>query len=381
MTRTDRSLLLTAGGMLLVLCVLGWLLAPPSEAEEPTSYSAGAGGTKAAYLLLQSLGYDVSRWEQSPADLDRAAQTTVIFTNPMAPSPDERRAIAAFIESGGRVIVTGKTGGEFMGVGVHSGGVDAIAGTRADAAQLTPITAAARHIELEPEAAALEETGSVPLYVANRRTVVVHIRKRRGDLFWWASPTPLTNAGINKAENLAFVLASLGPMTGRRVLYDEYFHGYRPSMVQTMMRTPVKWVAAQGVLIGLVVLATYSRRSGPIMAAVTDVRLSSLEFVRTLGTLYRRARGAAIPVDVAYAGFRSALRERHGIGVSVEAATAAALVAQHRAVDAAALATLMRACEAARERTDLRSAEALRLVQQLHDRSMELGLYGTGRET
>ncbi len=48
-------------------------------------------------------------------------------------------------------------------------------------------------------------------------------------------------------------------------------------------RTPgVKWIFWQLALFILAILATYSRRSGPISIPANEARLSPLEFVRTL---------------------------------------------------------------------------------------------------
>ena len=66
-------------------------------------------------------------------------------------------------------------------------------------------------------------------------------------------------------------------------------------------------------LFAVAVLLTYSRRSGPLVPSVVDRRLSPLEFVRTLGSLYQRAGAASVAVDAAYQRFTFALGRRLGL--------------------------------------------------------------------
>src|SRR5579864_2182064 len=45
----------------------------------PSSYSPSWDGAKGAFLLLQNLGYNVSRWEQPPTQLPQAANEVLIL--------------------------------------------------------------------------------------------------------------------------------------------------------------------------------------------------------------------------------------------------------------------------------------------------------------
>src|SRR6266481_1747794 len=91
----DRKLL-TAAGLLLVVLVVSSALLSPRRSEGmsayPSSYSTNWDGAKAAYLLLQDLGYRASRWEQSPTELKGEPSTQVlIFAEPLQmPSPEEK---------------------------------------------------------------------------------------------------------------------------------------------------------------------------------------------------------------------------------------------------------------------------------------------------
>jgi len=61
--KSDRRLLLWAGAVLLPLIIaLAFLSQEEEESFTPSSYSAQSRGAKAAFLLLQDLGYKAERW-------------------------------------------------------------------------------------------------------------------------------------------------------------------------------------------------------------------------------------------------------------------------------------------------------------------------------
>src|SRR5262249_53195046 len=103
------------------LVAAGAFLSPPQvsgSAADPSSYSASWDGTKAAFLLLQDLGYRVSRWERPPTQLPSPRVGDIlIIANPseaQTPTQEERVAVLGFVENGGRLIVTGSTASAFL---------------------------------------------------------------------------------------------------------------------------------------------------------------------------------------------------------------------------------------------------------------------------
>jgi len=209
--------------------------------------------------------------------------------------------------------------------------------------------------------------------------VVVSVRIGAGTAYWWAAATPLTNAGLREAGNVEFFLEQIGAPGERRVLFDEYFHGARPTLGASMLRSPVKWILAQAALVLAAVLLTWSRRSGPILLPATESRLSPLEFVRTLGSLYGRAGAAGVAVDVAYRRFRFHLGRRLGMSSTASIDSTTRAVALRWPIDAQTLATTLRQCEAARDDAGLSARTALSLVQALGGHARDLGLDGGPR--
>src|SRR5262249_1081242 len=181
------------------------------------------------------------------------------------PTPDERAAVERFLRAGGRVIATGLSGAEFL---PHPRvAPDPIAGlTWRRESSLSPssLAEATLTITLAPRAYWVKDAGTVPLYGDAERARVVSLHVGAGEAFWWASATPLPNAGAREPGNVEFVLASLaGP---RRILWDEYFHGHRPRTADLRIDPQWRWAAGHLALLATAILVTYSRRSGPIVA-------------------------------------------------------------------------------------------------------------------
>src|SRR5467141_4191307 len=95
---SDRKLLMTGGAILLSLTAgLAFVGIDPQEPgiSIPSTFSAGSGGARAAYLLLQDLHYKVSRWERSPTELpDDPEDVVLILADPQeTPTKEEREAL------------------------------------------------------------------------------------------------------------------------------------------------------------------------------------------------------------------------------------------------------------------------------------------------
>jgi Domain of unknown function (DUF4350) len=376
LTAGDRKLLLVAGGVSLLMTIVAVVLASGGETtEEATTYSVGSGGAKAAYLLLNASGYSVRRWEVSARELPHDVTATLVFADPQGtPTPAERDAIEEFIERGGRVIATGVTGSFFLPV--HQAFRDPIAGAtwaRLPSRSPSRVTRAAPEITLAPQAYWASESFVLPLYGDGDRARVIKYDHGQGEVLWWASATPLTNAGMREPGNLEFFLASLGDPK-RPILWDEYFHGHRPAAPSSLAAAPLEWIAVQLSLLTAAVLLTYSRRSGPVIEPVRDSRLSPLEFVRTLGSLYQRAGAASVAVDIAFQRFRYQLTRRLGKPANALPDDLDREVRERFKIDDPDFGRLLRSCEAARHDHSLAPDAALALTRSLAGYAAKLGV-------
>lgn len=373
----DRKLLLT-GAIVFVLMVSSALFfgGETQNIEIPTTYSTGSGGAKAAYLLLQQSGYNVQRWERPMSELpDPSGKVLVIAEPSEAPSRSDRDRLEKFISNGGRVIAAGMFAGIFLPEG---GSVpDPVAGMtwkKVSARVPSAVTRAAPEMTLAPESFWISKKMAVPLYGDGEKALVVRYPYGRGEVLWWASATPLTNAGLKEPGNMEFFLACLGGRQNQ-ILWDEYIHGYRQSLVSSVAHSQVKWLLVQLVILSLAVLLTFSRRSGPIFPALAEVRLSPLEFVSTLGGLYERAGAASVAVDVFYQRFRYWLTRRLGLASNAPVLDLERAVRERWKLPDEDFGATLRTCESARYHSELPDREALRLTQKLYEYAIKLKLF------
>lgn len=364
----DRKLLLGAG-VVLVLLIAGVLFFGGEQGERteiPSSYSTASGGAKAAYQLLSQSGYNLQRWERPLVDLPKDA--TIVLADPLeAPTRDERESLKNFLSQGGRVIATGLFSGTFLPE--NDSVPDPLLGMtwkKASAVSPSAITRAAPEITLAPQARWPSYSPAYSLYGDGDEVLVITYPYGRGEVMWWAAATPLTNAGLKEPGNLEFFLASLGDSKAP-ILWDEYIHGYRETLGSSVAHSPVKWLVLQLALLVLAVLATFSRRSGPISVPATDVRLSPLEFVQTLGGLYENAGTASVAVDIAYQRFRYWLTRRLGVANNTAIHDLEAAVRDRFAPKDDHIAAVLRRCESAKADPYLSESEAFHLVQELDE--------------
>lgn len=370
----DRRLLIGAGLILAAVLVAGALTQPILQPEDrgfPSSYSTGWYGGKAAYLLLQSLGYTVERWAQPPDLLPSVGQGNVlILADPTLPAGfEEASAIRRFIGSGGTVIATGSRGADLIPGGGAFPGVDVLGDPKPyPAVAPSSLTRDASEITMaNPAVWRSQSAEPVALYSGFDQPVVVTYRYGGGHVIWWAAATPLTNSQIRAKGNLAFFLNCFGPPGSQRILWDEYYHGDRGSLFSYFARTPLPWAGLQTGILFLAIVFTFSRRSGPIRAQAVAARLSPLEFVETLGDLYQSAHAGSAAVSTAYQHFRYVFGRRTGLPARARIPDVCrAAEVQLGWTEPALLDTLVRS-ERAMRSISVPESEALDLTQRLHD--------------
>jgi hypothetical protein len=213
---------------------------------------------------------------------------------------------------------------------------------------------------------------SLSHYADNGRPIVVSYKVGHGEVIWWGANTPLTNAAIGKSGNMALLLNSLGDAGAVHVLWDEYFHGYRSSPGSYLAEPPLAFGLLQASLVFLAIIFTFSRRNGPIHPLPQPSRLSPLEFVHTLGKLYRRANAVHSALAIPYARFRTQAARQLGIDQNVPAAELARMVTNRLRYKDNTLEALLQQIESALHNPELREAEVLEMVQRLNRQAQDL---------
>jgi Domain of unknown function (DUF4350) len=375
----DRKLLIGAGIVLVGLILVSALLSPSRTsggASFPSSYSNAWDGAKAAFLLLQESGYDVQRWELSPSDLDEnSSQEVLIFAEPLLPpTSDEKARILSFLQHGGRVVATGFSAASLLPEAEHFAPANEYEERVKFPALLpSPLIQDAPEITMVPPKDWKPAKASHLVVYGNKDTAaVITYRVGAGQVIWWGSDTPLINGGISDPGNLALFLNCVAPSRDKRILWDEYFHGARGSLWAYFAKTPLPWGIVQVGLAFLAILATYSRRSGPMRMPAKVSRLSPLEFVETLGDLYSSAHAGSAAVQIMYQRLRFLLTRQLGLSVNVPATELASSASQALGWKEELVRQTFAQAELTAISPQLDDRESLALAQQLFDYTARL---------
>jgi Domain of unknown function (DUF4350) len=383
----DRRLLLICLTAVAVLAMLTAVFARNQNNDDnplPGSYLTGRHGARAAYDMLQASGYSVERWEDPLSGLAAQANshTVVILADPIFFSADDFKSVKEILERGGRVLATGMYGGLIL----------------PDSAVQPPRRLTLAACELTPEGLdALAGSGDawmVPSagwklsspryrveYDCGSQPAVVEYDVGAGHAVWWASSTPLENGSIGRAGNLDLFLDSLGSRNGIRVYWDESLHGDVHSRWFYARGAALDMLIAGLAALALLMIFSFSRRSGPVRDLPQPVRATPVEFLEALGSLYQKAGASATAVALAYNRFRRRTSALCGLRGTQMSATELALTLRRRFPQTGAdLETDLAAGEEASWDDSLEPRRALALLQALnrHDEALQAMVRGGG---
>jgi hypothetical protein len=383
----DRKLLIGAGCMLAILIVASAYLAPKqgsAASAYPSSYSGDGDGAKGPYLLLQNLHYNVERWEQSPTELNtNPGNEVLILAGPTeTPSPEEKSAIFDFLNRGGHIVASGSGAAKLLPDAPPLSESYAIEETTQFPALLPSVLMrGAPEISMFPPDDWQPKSASQLVVYGNEETAaVITYPVGQGQVIWWGNSAPLTNGRIRESGNLPLFLNSVGPPGEVHVLWDEYFHGARGSLWGYIARTPLIWGAVQFGMVFLAIVATYSRRQGPISVPARVSRLSPLEFVETLGDLYSSAHAGSAAVRIAHQRLRFQLTRQLGLAPNTPNAELAHSASTALAWNEQEISTTLSSAERAMAAAKVNDADTLQLVQEMFDYTSRLELRRTRTE-
>jgi Domain of unknown function (DUF4350) len=375
----DRRLLLWCACAALVLAVITGILLPNGNSNDnplPSTYLSGRHGAMAAYELLVRAGYPVERWERPLGELAATAgpETVVIFAEPFTREMEEIKAVHEIVERGGRVLATGFWGGYLLpGASPDMPREFNFAACRLDPEGLDPL-ANSGEVWMVPEATwQVGRPSDRVQYSCAGQPAVVEYAWGAGHVVWWASATPLENGSLTRAGDLDFFLNALGPKQGRHFYWDESLHGEIRSDWSFAGGPALALLRGGLPALALLVLFSFSRRSGPVRELPQPVRTTPVEFIDALGSLYRNAGAAQTAVSIAWERFRRhALRLTGWRGQKMSAAELGALLRRRFPGVSPELERDLAECEESTNNDTLSPREALRMVQLLEMRQAEL---------
>jgi hypothetical protein len=374
--RRDRRLLLITAALVACTTVLLVLVNPQEQPDNyiPSTYSSAPHGAKAAYLLLSQLGYPVQRSE-GPLDsvADTAdAHTVLILAEPTrAPSRQEAAAVKRVLARGGRVLAAGfLSAAALPDENLDSKSPPELIGgiCEAEPVSFSPLASGGKVVMRGVRSVwNLDRPAQRAVYECGAKGVVVTYQVEKGSVVWWASASPLENQDIASQGSLDLLLNSLQLQRGDRIVWDESLHAAPAAAWNPFADRIVVALLAQLLLLGLLLILARGRRSGPLRPLPSVTRTSPMEFVRSLGGLYRASRANDVPVRIAYERFRSRLAQRYAISEAqrADAITLAAMLAVCFQLDEPSLKRDLVACEHSDSLPDLKPRQALTLVKAL----------------
>ena len=314
----DSKVLLGVALIALLLISITAVVANHSASEDLTlsTYSSYSGGAKATYLLISSLGYSVERWNSAPSALPTDAQDSLLIEmNPVRrPTDEERAAIDVFIERGGTLVIAGNSTSLFAPEMRTRFEFPSESWKNHPAMVPQALNQGVGTIAMPDGLYVEADTRDLPLYGEGEKPVAITREEGKGRIIWLASPVPFSNAGMQAKGNPEFLANILAVGGSRRVFWDLYF-----STDAAGKRSPIKAPAllaggAQLLFIFGLVVWTHSRRSGPLRAFNdAPAAMSQMEFVDSLGAIYRNAKATNVVVQIAYARLAYLAARRFGL--------------------------------------------------------------------
>ena len=372
----DRRLLLITAMLVLCTTVLLVLVHPQDQSDSyiPSTYSTAPHGAKAAYLLLARLGYRVERSDGPLDSLANAADahTVLIVAQPTrAPSQQESAAVRRVLARGGRVLAAGFLAAAAVpDENLNNQSPPQLVGgiCEADPVGFSTLASGGKVVMRGVRSVwKLDRPSQRVAFLCAGEGVVVTYPVDKGTVVWWASASPLENQDIATRGSLDLLLNSLQLQQGDRVVWDESLHAEPASAWDPLRDRVVLSLIAQLLVIGLLLVLSRGRRNGPLRPLPAPARSSPMEFVRSLGGLYRASGANDVPVTVAYERFRGQLARHYGIAAAqtADAATLAATLTQRFGIMSPSLERDLEACENAGRLTNLKPRQALALVKAL----------------
>lgn len=231
------------------------------------------------------------------------------------------------------------------------------------------------------------DTGAPVVHVRDGRegqgALLIDYAYGRGRVVILSDPYVVSNAGVNRADNL---FLAVGVVTGGgrgRVAFDEFHHGFgeaRNQLFAYFSGTPVLWMFAQGALLALALVWTRGRRFARALPAPRPDRRSKLEFVSSMAELQQSARAYDLAVENIYQRTRRALARYAGLPATSTAAQIAERVAARSGRDRRELEALLGECEDSAAGAPLGARRALALARALRQLERDLGILMRSRE-
>jgi Domain of unknown function (DUF4350) len=396
-----------------------------------STYHSGPTGARALYDFMSESGQKVMRWREKPerllSDAGTRVRTFVLIGSRQLPLVDEDApSILAWVARGGHLVLIDReppnsllpTSGDwlinmkgfaFPTLDVEPGDpkqmtasvtalqpvqptvftqdVQAVLPSRfAARVRITPLKESTDDDDEDEEESQPDTPDRSPapvIHVADEQgALLVDYPHGTGRIIILSDPYMVSNGGIELRDNLRLAMNAI-TSSGGLIAFDEYHHGRGTTsnpFVGYFAGTPVLPIAAQIVLLVLVVLWTRGRRFGRPLPLKQVDRRSSLEFVASMSELQERSRAFDLAIENIYSRTRRVLARHAGVNYNSPRSLIANRVAERSSLDAQKLEKIMRQCEEVINGAPIHWRQAIDLVRELRGVERTLGLGMRRRE-
>ena len=390
-------------------------------APNRSTYHSGPTGTRALYDFLSESGLRVIRWRESPDRLLTSGaniRTLVVIGSTQVPFSEEHaEPVLEWVARGGRLILIDREpphsllpksddwlinmkGYRFPFADIDPADPKAMTQTVTAIQPVQPtlftqniqavmpsqfaarvrITPTKPSSDEEEDYETTEDGKSSPapvVHVADEQgPLLVDYPHGAGRIVILSDPYIVANGGIELRDNLQLAVNTITSVDGL-IAFDEYHQGRgvtRNALATYFAGTPVIPIAAQIVLLVLLVLWTRGRRFGRALPLAQVDRRSSLEFVVSMAELQERSRAFDLAIENIYSRTRRVLARHAGVDYNSPRSLIASRVASRSSLDANKLETLMRQCEETINGGAIHWRQAIDLVRRLREVERTLGL-------
>lgn len=243
-----------------------------------------------------------------------ASSTIVIaapFENP--PSQQETARLAAWVRSGGRVVLVGLDAVEIADdLGPLGGDVSADASSVAEPSFPGAYASGIGSIVAGSGRLTLDSTDWVALYEDDSGVAVASRRLGAGEVVWLADSTPVGNDAIGELDDARFAV-QVASVRGLDIYFDEYHHGTTSEVTAWSRLGTGGRSAVLLLLLGAAVLTlARGRRLGPAIAISELPAARGGAYIAQLAELYRTAGARAEALESLEGGLGRTLQRRYG---------------------------------------------------------------------
>lgn len=255
----------------------------PGTAKTGTSYDASHDGFRAAYLLLEDLGYPVTRSKRPTGGSAR------FVLAPEDATPADAGALDDWVRRGGTLVLATEHAAFARPLGMELRVEELEEAPESEPATgggATRLAAGSTYVSWPKHA------GQVWARAGDRPAVTVYERGR-GEIWLMNRPEILTNRRLREGDNSVFLCRMAEDVLRRRpgeLAFDEFFHGMRerPGVMELLFRPPALWVTLQAILVLALVLWREIPRFGSLRPLRAPSRRSKDEFLSAMASLLER---------------------------------------------------------------------------------------------